>query len=47
VCLQENGRHWTIVHLWLPAEEQARRRWFSEDEAIAWLKRRLKDIDEQ
>ena len=37
--------HWTIPHVWMPPEEQARRlRWFSEDEAVAWLRRRLQEL---
>jgi hypothetical protein len=45
VCLQEKGRHWSVPHAWMPAEEQARRRWFSEEEAEAWLRRQLAGLN--
>jgi hypothetical protein len=39
ICRRSDGTHWTIPHVWMPREEQARRmRWFSEDEAAAWLR---------
>ena len=45
ICLQENGYHATIWHLHMPAETQALLRWFSEEEALAWLKRRIEEIE--
>jgi hypothetical protein len=46
ICWQPNGRHWTIPHVWMPRTEQdARRRWFSEEEAEAWLRRRLAEFE--
>jgi hypothetical protein len=47
ICQQEGGYHATVFHFYMPAEEQARRVWFSEEEAIAWLRRRLQEIEEQ
>jgi hypothetical protein len=47
ICWQPGGRHWTVPHVFMPREEQARRlRWFSEEEAEAWLRRRLDEIAE-
>ena len=47
ICWQPSGRHWTVPHVYLPKAEQARRlRWFSEDEAEGWLRRRLDEIEE-
>jgi hypothetical protein len=45
ICWQPTGRHWTIPHVWMPsAEQHARRRWFSEEEAEAWRRRRLAEF---
>jgi hypothetical protein len=46
ICWQPGGRHWTVPHVRMPRAEQERRlRWFSEEEAEAWLRRWLNEID--
>jgi hypothetical protein len=47
ICLQPDGRHWTVPHVHMPRVEQERRlRWFSDDEALAWLQRRLEEFEQ-
>jgi hypothetical protein len=47
ICWRPTGTPcWTVPHFYMPREEQARRRrWFSDEEAEAWLRRRLNEFD--
>ena len=44
ICRQPDGRHWTVPHVHMPREEQARRVWLSEEVATAWLQRVLSEF---
>jgi hypothetical protein len=48
ICWQPDGRHWTVPHVHMPRTEQGRiRRWFSEEEAEVWLRRRLLEMERE
>ena len=45
VCHRDDGTHATVFHVWMPRAEQERRlRWFTSEEAEAWLRRRLAEL---
>jgi hypothetical protein len=47
ICWQPDGRHWTTPHVHMPKAEQERiRHWFSQEEAQAWLQRRLQELQD-
>jgi hypothetical protein len=46
ICRRFDGTHATVFHVFMPKAVQERiREWFSEEEAIKWLKARLVDFE--